>query len=338
MTLVCSVVSSGRTGARQLAAWGLASGLLLAAPVSQAEPTAADAERAERLFDDGRAAMAEQSFDFACAAFAESQRLDPAAGTLVNFGACLEAQGKIVEALQAYRSSLASAAPGIDPDRERFVEARIAALEPRVCRVIISMVDPPAGVHVQLDTTVLEASRWNTPVATDRGGHGVQVSAPGYRAWSEAFTLDSDGAVRRVEVPTLERDSPSSARPASQLVSAVKPAPSGGTRRVELFIASGVALAGVATTAYFGALAASAWDERQRHCPAHRCDDAAVAASNRAATFARVADVAAAVTGAGLVGGLYIVLSSPLGKSPFRSGLVVNGQPRGMQVRWNGEF
>ena len=338
MILDSSVVSNGGRRARQLAAWCLASALVLSVSASRAEPATTDAQRAERLFEEGRTAMEQQSFDFACAAFAESQRLDPAAGTLVNWGVCLEAQGKLLSALAAYRSSLSSAATGSDPDRERFVEDRIAALEPRLCSVTVTLRNPPAGVNVLLDSTVLPADRWNVPVPTDRGSHGIQVSAPGYRTWSKAFTLDSDGAVGVVEVPNLEHESPSSPLPPSQPVRPSQPAPSEDPRRVGLIVAGGVALAGAATAVYFGSRAASAWDERQRHCPAHQCDDTAVAASHRAATFARAADVAVVVTGAALGVGLYVVLSSKRAPSPPHSSLVLRGERESAQVQWSGEF
>src|SRR6187399_1906805 len=154
MTLGSSIASRRERGARRLPAWSAGSCLVLLVAVSRAEPVAADAERAERLFDEGRAAMAEQRFDVACGAFAESQKLDPAAGTLVNWGACLEAQGKNASAVEAYRASLASTQPGTDGERERFVGDRIAALEPRLCSVTVAVPPkPPAGTQVLLDAT-----------------------------------------------------------------------------------------------------------------------------------------------------------------------------------------
>jgi tetratricopeptide (TPR) repeat protein len=340
MTLGSSGGSSGARWARQLAARCLASGLVLSTAVSQAEPVvvAADAARAERLFDEGRLAMEEHSFAFACAAFAESQKLDPAPGTLVNWGVCLEAQGKIASALEAYKASLSGATPGADPDRERFVEDRMAALEPRLCRVTVTVRNAPAGVRILLDAGPLGPSQWNTPLPAEQGAHWVEVSAPGYRNWSEAFTLDSDGAVRSVEVPDLEPAGPAAPRTDSKPPRPPDPAPFSGARRVELIVAGSVLLAGAATTAYFGARAASAWDERQRNCVAHRCNATAVAASERAAAFARAADVAAVVTVAALGFGLYVVLSSTRSASPARSSLLVRGEPAGAQVQWSGEF
>jgi len=319
-------------------AWCLASSLVLLASVSTAEPETTDAQRAERLFEEGRAAMEKHSFAFACAAFAESQKLDPAAGTLVNWGACLEAQGKLASALEAYRKSLSTTEPGTDPDRARFVGERIAALEPRLCHVTVAVRGAPTGVRVLLDATPLDASRWNAPLPTDRGPHRVEVSAPGYRDWAATFTLDSDGAVQVVAVPSLARELPPPSIPPTRPVLPAAPPPSDRARRVGLAVAGGVALAAAASTVYFGVRAASAWDERQAHCPAHRCDETAVAASERAANLALAADVAGAVTVAALGVGVYFALSSAHATAPARARVVLRGGLDRAQVQWRGEF
>src|SRR5262245_13643795 len=126
--------------ARRLCISSLISVLLLVlAPWGRADEGGTVAQRAERWFESGRAAMLEGRFEAACEAFAQSQSLDPAAGTLVNWAVCLEARGQTASALTAYFAALASVRSQADPERELFIRQRITVLEPRVCRVTIAV-------------------------------------------------------------------------------------------------------------------------------------------------------------------------------------------------------
>jgi hypothetical protein len=68
--------------------------------------------QAEVLFRQGRDLMAANKFDDACAAFAESQRLDPAITTLLNLAGCREKAGQYATAwglfLEAERQTRAA--------------------------------------------------------------------------------------------------------------------------------------------------------------------------------------------------------------------------------------
>ena len=51
---------------------------------------AADPAAAQAMFEHGKQLSGQNRLDDACRAFAESQRLDPATGTLLNLGDCYE--------------------------------------------------------------------------------------------------------------------------------------------------------------------------------------------------------------------------------------------------------
>ena len=53
---------------------------------------------AAALFDEGRAALQRRDWDFACAKFAASERLDPAIGTQFNLANCEEERGRLATA------------------------------------------------------------------------------------------------------------------------------------------------------------------------------------------------------------------------------------------------
>src|SRR5262249_26584812 len=67
-----------------------------------------DPAAAEALFREGRAAAQKGDWETACPKLRESQRLDPAAGTLLNLADCEEHRGKVATAWQLYRQVVES--------------------------------------------------------------------------------------------------------------------------------------------------------------------------------------------------------------------------------------
>ena len=78
----------------------------LALLLSAASARAGDSISAEALFIAGRDAALRGDYGEACAKFAESQRLDPASGTLINLGDCNEHLGLFASAWRYYREAV----------------------------------------------------------------------------------------------------------------------------------------------------------------------------------------------------------------------------------------
>src|SRR4051794_33573309 len=110
------------------------------ASAAHAEPTA-DSQIAQSLFDDGRVLMDAGRFAEACPKFAESQRLEPAAGTLLNLALCHEHEGKTATAWTEFRDALSLAMAAQRKDRQELAELHIATLGPKLTRLSVAV--PP---------------------------------------------------------------------------------------------------------------------------------------------------------------------------------------------------
>lgn len=130
----------------------------------------ADGADAERLFREGRAAMLDGHFEEACAKLAESQHLDPRAGTLLNLAACHERQGKIATAWVEYGQARDLAEQVKQPERMRFAEERVAVLAPRVSWLRVDATD---DIRVSLDGNSLPKRNEEFPI--DAGAHVVNT-------------------------------------------------------------------------------------------------------------------------------------------------------------------
>src|SRR5688500_12518180 len=152
-------------------------GLSAGAAPAGTKPPARDPAAAEALFEQGRRALEKNDLETACAKFAESQRLDPGVGTLMNWATCEERQGHIATAWQRWREALAQLPA--DDDRLAFARQRVAALEPRLPQLSITLrPDAPSGARVQRDGVVLGRASLGTALPVDPGVRAITVDAP----------------------------------------------------------------------------------------------------------------------------------------------------------------
>ena len=156
------------------------------ASLCQAEP-ARDPAAAEALFTQGRTAFEKGDYFTACEKFAESQKLDPAAGTLINLAACNERLGKLATAWETWQSARRWLHP--TDERRGPVEARIAALEGRLPKLEVRLgAETPPRTQVFRDGVEIGRASFGIPLPVDPGRRTVRVRAPGhkdriYTAW-----------------------------------------------------------------------------------------------------------------------------------------------------------
>lgn len=298
-----------------------------------AEPTAAERSLAAALFDQGRTLMSEGKLDEACVKLAESQRLDPGGGTLLNLALCHEKQGKIATAWTEFREARAMAKKDNRPDREGAADTAIAKLEPMLSKisVIVSADAKVAGMSVEIDGLPLPEAAWGTPFPVDPGTRNVVVKAPGYREWRSTVEIGKTAGVANVNVPKLEKAGAGGASPVpSTSSSATKPPPaaSSGSNTTEPpksvpdapmhptrktgFILGGVGLAFIGIGSIAGSVAISKDGEADEACEKPMtCDADAVALSKEAVTLAHVSTATFAIGLAGVALGTVLVVIAP---------------------------
>src|SRR5579872_1217551 len=108
---------------------------------------------ATALFDEGRKLMGQKRYAEACPKLAESQRLAPSGGTLINLAECYEHAGQTASAWGAWKDVAARANAAGKGDVERNAVIRATALEPALAKLTITLAsgsDVP-GLQVSRD-------------------------------------------------------------------------------------------------------------------------------------------------------------------------------------------
>ena len=279
---------------------------------------------ADTLFRQGRASADAGDYVHACVAFAESLRLDPAPGTLLNLADCEEHVGRFASAWGHFQR-LQTILPATD-ERWDIARQRALALGPRVPWMTITLAPgAPRDARVFRDDVEMDASRLAVPLPVDPGPHSVLVVAPWYE--SRAMTVV---AVEREALPVVASPGPPVPRDVGPPAPAPGVASAPGHRAAWLAGTVGVVSLGVGT--YFGsrALAERHWSDAS--CTAGVCANGASLAEYEAARGdARAADVALGVGVVALAVGGYLILSS---RAHARTVAVLRVSGAGMGAAW----
>ena len=312
--------------------------LAASTPSLASAQSATDPAAAEALFKQARQLMAEGKYAEACPKLAESQRLDPGTGTLLNLATCYEKNGQIASAWATYKSAATAAQNANELERAKLARTRAAALEaklPTLTIVVPSTADRP-DLTVTRDGEPVGRPAWGTPIPVDPGTHAVQASAPGRKAWQGQAQVDAAGAKASIEVPALEPDVSAPApgattlppatgattAPAQPAASEAPPTSSpGSTQRTIGLILGGVGIVGVGVGAVFGFVAKSDNDGVGGNCNQGVCNQQGLDSLDSAHNAATVSTIAFAAGGAALAGGALLYFLAPSASSG--TGLVV---------------
>lgn len=287
---------------------------------------------AQTLFDEARVLMTSGRYIEACPKLEESQRLDPASGTLLNLAHCYEALGRLASALTTFREAAAASSAQGNREREREATARAEALVSRVPTLLVSVPQSaPAALELYLDQVLLTPAQQQGAIPLDPGPHTLRASAPGRKPWRTDWVVTGEGRVTRIAVPELEQWTAFAPRPP-----AAAPASREPTRRWALAPA-GVGVVGVVGGSVFGLRSQRKHDESYDLCPAKYCDDPdGIRAMEQARSAGRIS------TAGFVLGGLGLATAGVLWFAPWRKGrprgpstLGVGGDGLVFQGRWD---
>jgi len=171
-----------------------------------ARAQAGNAALAESLFREGKRLSNERKFAEACPKFAESYKLDPGLGTLLNLAICHESEGKPATAWAEFSEASSRAKREGDNDRAQLAEEHIRALEPKLAHVTIALAPGAAvpGLVIKFDTRELASAALGLPIAIDPGKHVLEASAPGKETSTQTFDAPSTSTRLAITVPALK--------------------------------------------------------------------------------------------------------------------------------------
>jgi len=284
-------------------------GLLWAAPAFGDNTNAAQA-----LFDEGRRLMSAGSYAEACPKFAESQKLDPGAGTLLNLALCYEKNEQFASAWITYNEAAIDADRSGRPEWTKKAKDKARELAPTLSTltvVVPKAVQKIEGLEVTRDGAVLTTAELGVKVPTDGGEHTIEAHAPGREPWSQKVTLPPKSAAQTVTVPVLAK-SPEK-KPAPVVAKSSVPTAKSAVNQRTIGIAIGAAGAiGLGLGGAFALNAMSKHSEAKKNCTADesRCAPVGLADDRSAGRSADIATVAFIAGGALLVGGIVLYFTA----------------------------
>jgi hypothetical protein len=289
--------------------------LVLLCGARPAAAQARDAAAAEVLFTEGRTAFDAGEYVAACQKFEESQRLDPAAGTLINLAACYEKLGKLASAWETWREALRYLHR--QDDRYPSVDKRAQALESRLPRLELKLaVGTPPGASVTRDGVPLGAASLGVSLPVDPGKHVVVASAPQREPRQYVINIREGESKGLVVAPSNAIAASSAARPSATTATAPgKDAqPSSSARKTLGFAVGGIGVIGLATGAVTGLIAVNRKNTVRDRCQESGgrllCDEEGLDAAESGSTYATISTVSFAVGAVATAAGVWLVVTS----------------------------
>lgn len=291
--------------------------------LTSARPAHAGGEvAAEALFAEAKKLVAQKKYAEACPKFAESNRLDRGAGTLIHLADCYEKNKQSASAWAAYKEA-ASAAQALNrKDWETLANKRAAALEPKLAHITVKVAEPVEKLEVSRNGEKLTQASFGVALPVDAGTHAFEATAPGFKPFASSVTVAKDGESKELVIPKLEALPAAAPDPAAATPATRDPAPTarddagaGDGQRLVGLVVAGVGVAGLVAGGVTGLMAMGKNNDGKAVCPeAGACgSQQAVDDIESAKSFGMISTIAFGAGGALLVGGAVLYLTAPSG-------------------------
>jgi hypothetical protein len=320
---------------RSLVASFVAVGLVSLLPAAASAQGQSDVA-ANALFDQARGLMKQGKYAEACPKLAESERLAPSGGTLLNLADCYEHTGQTASAWAAWKDAAARANAAGKSDVEKRTLARAAALEPNLAKLAVS-VDPASdvpGLEVKRDGVKMGHAEFGVPIPVDPGTHVIDATAPNKQPFSGKVDVaakqpNATLTVTLVDAPQAapapEAASAPAAAPAAAPATAPapeQPASSWSTQKTVALIVGGVGVVGIGVGSAFGLIAKSKNDQALQNCRTSTlCSQTGLDLTSDAKSAATVSTISFIAGGVALAGGIVLWLTAPSSSPSSATGL-----------------
>jgi hypothetical protein len=307
----------------------------LAARTARAD--GADPAAAAELFRQGREALLQNHFDVACPRLAESERLDPKVGTLINLARCEEAIDKRASAMRHWDDAVKLAHASTDA-RESFVTEQRDKIAQSVPRLAVKLAPGvPPDTRVKLDGVEIGPGDLGAMAPVDAGPHVIIASTSAGDRQYPVTVVDDDVVTVTIDprAPAPVVDSQSSAQPASGPTTDAPspeaprpPASRGDTQRLIAYAAGGAAVFALGLGTAWGLQAISARNDSR--CANGACSNqAGVEAQQEGLDAGNRATVAFIVGGVLVAGGVALWMTAPRANTGVAAWVAPSAQPGG---------
>lgn len=301
-----------------LAVLAAAPGARAQEPGGTAPPAKRDPIAAEALFTRGKQLIEQGKTSEACEAFRESEKLDPAGGTLLRLALCHEADGKLASAwlefTEVVRLSQAGDAAKL-AERVKIAKEHLSAIEPRLPKLVVN-VDAASrvdGLSVTANGLPRSEATWGVPLPVDSGDVIVEASAPGRQPF-HAVVHAENGKQVTAAIPPLEAapavSSGSSPGEGGRVAasSEISPQSQGSSLRPIALVIGAVGVVSAGIGVYFGTTAISKWNDSNSDCPSNACTSKGAQEARDAKSAAGLSDVTIGLGAAAIVTGVVLYL------------------------------